>query len=118
MPPPNNAGPSNERHAADANCRGVPSDRREIVATPIWTVVHDWIMVHTPQLTQVRKAVLDAARRIQTRGAPASVRELAEAVGFRSPNAAHLHLLALERLGLMHRVRRLWVALPERSNIE
>ncbi len=48
--------------------------------------------------------VLDALQEhIARRGYPPTVRELAQAVGLRTPSAVHYHLDRLERLGMIER---------------
>lgn len=51
-----------------------------------------------------RQRILDCiARRVEERGYPPSVREIADAVGLASTSAVHHHLIALERDGLLER---------------
>lgn len=50
-----------------------------------------------------RKILEQIARYVAEHGFPPSVREIAEAVGLASPSAAHHHLTALEREGLLER---------------
>lgn len=57
-------------------------------------------------LTERQRTVLEIVRTsIRERGYPPTVREIASAIGVRSPSCIDRHLVALERHGLLRRER-------------
>lgn len=54
--------------------------------------------------TERQKRVLEVITKyLRNRGYPPTIRDVADAMGFRSPNGVMCHLRALERLGLIER---------------